>query len=137
MNPKLPAPYALQKYIVEYANKKAYSDYNYDGPLNTEEEIDEAMVDMREKIGYDAQQDIMEGEWQTNIEPEFSRHCETESVAVKDNYGNYIGFTRYFGGGKHFEESSWYDQSIADSYYLTCQEKKVFAVQRTWAKFEK
>lgn len=128
---KLPAPLALKKYIIEYAKKHHFL---HEGPLKTEDQIDAAMYSMHNQIGCDAQQDIMEGEWKTNITPEFSRHCETESVAVKDNYGNYIGFTRYYGGGKHFEEYAWYDTSIKGAYYLNCEEKEVLTIQRTWSK---
>lgn len=128
---KLPAPLALKKYILEYAKEH---DWEYNGPLNTKEELDEAMALMHDQIGCDAQQDIMEGKWETNIIPNFTRHCETESVAVKDNYGNYIGFTRYYGGGKHFDEYSWYDESIEGAYYLNCEEKEVLTIQRTWSK---
>jgi len=134
---KLSAPYALTKYIVEYANSSGYGDYKYDGPLNTEKEIDEAFYDMREKIGCDAQQDIMEGDFETNIEipwEQSSRYCEVESVAVKDYYGNFLGFPKYYGGGKHFELSAWYDKSIEHAYYLSCEEKEVLTIQRTWAK---
>ena len=131
---KLPAPLALKKYIVEYANKQGYSGFGFSGPLDTEIEIEEAYADMYNQIGCDAVQDVMEGDWKTNIPPAFSRHCETESVAVKDNYGDYIGFTRYYGGGKHFDDYSWYDISIEYAYYLTCEEKQVLTTERTWAK---
>lgn len=128
---KLPAPLALKKYIVEYAKKHGFQ---HEGSLKTKEQIDAAMSVMHDQIGCDAQQDIMEGEWETNITPDYSRHCETESVAVKDNYGNYIGFTRYFGGGKHFDCAENYEYIIEHAYYLTCQEKEVLTIERTWAK---
>lgn len=132
---KLPAPLALKKYIIEYANEKSYSDYKYEGELNTEEEINAAMSHMRSKIGYDAQQDIMEGEWKTpNIPYELFRHCDSESVAVKDNYGNYIGFLRTFSGGKHFDPEDDYEYIVEHAYYLTCQEKEVLTIERTWTK---
>lgn len=64
---KLPAPLALEKYIVEYANKQGYSGFGFSGLLNTETEIDEAMSDMLRQIGYDAYQDVMEGHWKTEL----------------------------------------------------------------------
>lgn len=128
---KLSAPYALKKYIVEHAKTNGLE---FNGALNTEEEIDLAMGFMREEIGYDAQQDIIQGHWRTDLDADFSRYCETKSVAILDNYGNYIGFTRYYGGGKHFEEYSWYDTSIENAYFLNCQEKEVMKIERTWAK---
>jgi len=123
---KLSAPLALKKYIVEC--------WYCDCIMDTDDDIEREYALMHEQIGCDVQQDIMGGKWETNIPPAFSRHCETESVAVKDNYGNYIGFTRYYGGGKHFDEYSWYDTSIENAYYLTCKEKEVLTIERTWTK---
>lgn len=133
---KLPAPLALKKYIIEYAKNNNFS-YEYSGELNTEQEIDAAMCDMNQKIGCDAQQDIMEGDWKTDLPVEskmWSRHCEVEMVAVKDNHGNYIGFPRYFDGGKHFNDYDWYDVSLEFAEYLNCGEKEVLTTQRTWSK---
>lgn len=133
---KLSAPYALKKLIIEYANEAEYSGFKYDGPLTTEKEIDDAMIYMHDQIGCDAQQDVMEGDYTTNIPSEFCRHCETESVAVKDNYGNYIGFARFFIGGKHFDAYSYYECSIDGAYFLSCEEKQVLTTQRVWSKIE-
>ncbi len=134
---KLTAPYALKKYIVEYANLSNYSGHKYEGSLDAESEIEDAFADMYRKIGYDAQQDIMSGHFKTEIEIPYNqrtRHCEVESVAVQDNYGNWIGFPHWHSGGKHFDEYSYYECSIDSSYYLSCEEKEVLAVQRTWTK---
>jgi hypothetical protein len=136
MTTKLPAPLALQKYIVEYANKQAYSGYGFSGPLNTETEVDEAYKDMLREIGYDAAQDIIQGEWKTGLSASehWSRYCEVEMVAVRDYSGNYLGFPRFYGGGKHFDEYAYFSESIENAEYLTCEEKEVLTIQRTWAK---
>jgi hypothetical protein len=134
MPTKPPAPLALKKFIFEYALEGWNESLLWNEPLETEEQIDKAFFYMQDQIGCDAMQDKMCGEWETNMPAGFSRNCETKSVAVKDNYGNYIGFTRYYGGGKYFDESSWYDLSIQNAYYLTCEEKEVLTIQRTWAK---
>jgi len=128
---KLPAPLALKRYIIEYANEHGW---DYNGPLETEDQLDEAMVLMHDQIGCDSEQEIMQGDWETDIQADYSRYCETKSVAVKDNAGNFIGFTKYYGGGKHFDSYAWYDTSIENAYYLTCEEKEVLTIQRTWAK---
>lgn len=134
---KLSAPYALKKYIIEYANKQGYSGYGFSGPLNTETEINEAFADMHDQIGFDAQQDIMEGEYKTNLEhDEFARHCECDSVAVLDYQGNFIGFPNFHSGGKHFDASEYYDYSIKNAYFLSCEEKEVLTIQRTWRKVD-
>lgn len=131
---KLPAPLALKKYILQQAHDYGF---HYDDPLDTEEEINAAMSIMHKQIGYDAQQDVMEGEWKTELPLEsgmWSRHCEVEMVAIEDNYHNYIGFPHYHSGGKHFEASGYYDYSIENAEYLSCEEKEVLTIQRTWAK---
>ena len=133
---KLPAPLALKKYIVEYANKQGYSGFGFSGPLDTETEIQEAYDGMYDQIGCDAVQDIIEGHFETTIQPAFSRHFEVESVAIKDNYDNYIGFSRFYGGGKHSDVYSTYYNSIENSYYLLCSEEEVLTIQRTWTKVE-
>lgn len=94
---------------------------------------------MREQIGFDAQQDIMGGDWETKLplEPsEWSRHCEVKTVAAKDNCGNYLGWPFYYAGGKHFDDAIYYDFSVASAYYLNCEEKEVLTIQRTWSKVE-
>lgn len=133
---KLPAPYALKKFIIQQSHDYGF---HYDDPLDTEEQIDAAISCMHGQIGYDSQQDIMEGRWETSLPIEskmWSRHCEVEMVAVQDNYGNYLGFPKYFGGGKHFYSAEYYDASIEFAEYLTCEEKEVLTIQRTWAKVD-
>lgn len=135
MKQQLPAPLALKKYIVEYALKGYNESILWNSPLETEEEINAAYNHQWRQIGYDAQQDIMEGEWETNLpHNELTRNCECDSVAIKDNYGNYIGFPWFHSGGKYFDGAEYYDYSISKAYYLNCEEKEVLTIQRTWSK---
>jgi len=132
---QLPAPLALKKYIVEYSNSFLENEDRYYGKLETEEEIDAAFQEQKNLIGCDAQQDIMQGDWETNLpHDEPTRHSECDSVAIKDNYGNYIGFPWFHSGGKYFDAAGCYDYSISKAYYLTCKEKQVLTIERTWAK---
>jgi hypothetical protein len=132
---KLPASYALKKYIVQRAHGYGF---HYDDPLDTEEQIDAAISIMRGQIGYDAQQDVMEGRWETHLKHgESTRHCECDSVAIEDNYGNYIGFPHFHSGGKHFDAAELYDYSVSAAYYLTCEEKEVLTIERSWTKVGK
>lgn len=134
---KLPAPYALKKYIVEYSNSFLEDEDKYHEKLETEEEIDAAFQEQKSLIGYDAQQEVMEGDWETNLRHgESTRHCECDSVAIEDNYGNYIGFPYFHSGGKHFDTAEYYDYSVDNAYYLDCEEKEVLTIQRTWTKVE-
>jgi len=57
---KLPAPLALKKYIVQEANKIAYQGFHFDGPLNTEEEIERAYDYTIDKDNYGIKTEIKE-----------------------------------------------------------------------------
>ena len=57
---------------------------------------------------------------------------EKESVAMKLADGTWVGWTRWYGGGKHAEPASipWMEYS----YNVICEEKQVTEVQRFFAK---
>lgn len=68
----------------------------------------------------------------TNIPREYSRHYESESVALKFD-DVWIGWTYWFGGGKHGnpEGIDW----ISNAYFLTVvKEEEVIVLKRTFAK---
>lgn len=128
---KLPAPLALKKYIVLEANRQAYDGFNYNGPLETEDQILEAYDYTAENDGWGVESEIREGETETSIKSPWSRHYESKSVATKTQDG-WIGWTYWYGGGKYGEPESidW----ISDAYYLNCEEKEVLTIERTWSK---
>lgn len=66
---------------------------------------------------------------ETEIEAPYNRNYETKSVARKIN-GKWIGWTFWYGGGKHSDPYSidW----ISDAYFLECEEKEVKIIQRTF-----
>lgn len=131
---KLSAPTALKKYIVEFS---CGDNWSYDGALNTEEEIEAAYQQMRKDIGFDWMQDVMSGHFETGLPVEskmYSRYCETKMVGIETMDKNFIGFPRYFGGGKHFDEYSWYDTSVDFAEYLDCKEEQKLVTVRTFSK---
>lgn len=134
MPTKLPAPLALKKLILEYADRQGW--FVYEKPLETEQIIHDTYKDMLREIGYDAAQDVLQGDWKTSLSTDeyWVRNCEVEMVAVKDYSGNYIGFPRFYGGGKYFDECAYFAESIENAEYLTCEEKEVLTIQRAWAK---
>lgn len=102
------------------------------GPL-TAEEIDaryEAMVEAEEH--WDAMNEIREGRFETGIPCEWSRHYESKSVALQAFDGSYVGWTYWYGGGKHGEPEAidW----IEDAYDLHCVEEEKLTVVRTFSK---
>lgn len=128
---KLPAPLALRKYIVLEANSQAYQGFNYSGPLDTEEQIDEAYDYTIENDGWGIEDEIRQGQEEISIKPPYSRNYEAKSVATKTQDG-WIGWTYWYGGGKYGnpEEINWID----DAYYLNCKEKEVLRIEKTWTK---
>ncbi|WP_132646555.1 hypothetical protein, partial [Pseudomonas aeruginosa] len=82
---------------------------------------------------WDARNDVRCGCVETNIEPDYSRHYESKSVAAKIN-GRWVGWTYWYGGGKHGEPEAidWMDQA----YFLDCTEEERVVTIRTFSKLE-
>jgi len=89
-----------------------------------EEDDEDSMQDLRSEV--------RGGEMETNIPEPHSRHYEAQSVAAKAPDGSWIGWTYWYGGGKHGEPEAveW----MEDAYGLTCTEEEVMVVQRTFTK---
>lgn len=68
----------------------------------------------------------------TTIPTPSSRHYEAQSVAAKMPDGSWVGWTYWYGGGKHGEPDSidWMD----DAYDLNCTEEEKLVVVRTFHK---
>jgi hypothetical protein len=81
---------------------------------------------------HDSRSEVRYGEFDTNIESPFSRHYESKSVAAKTPDGRWVGWTYWYGGGKHGEPEAidWID----DAYYLDCKEEEKTVIVRTFSK---
>jgi hypothetical protein len=102
-------------------------------PILTHENIDEFYSEYEEEycLG-DAISETREGDVETDIEPEDSRHYESKSVAAQALDGSWIGWTYSFGGGKHGypQEIDWIDKA----YDLDVTEKEEMVITRTFTK---
>lgn len=69
---------------------------------------------------------------ETDISPDFCRNYESKSVAKKLSDGTWVGFTYFYGGGKHSypEDIPW----LEDAYLLDCVEEEKTVLVRTWKK---
>jgi hypothetical protein len=83
---------------------------------------------------YDAQNEFRGGQVETNIPCDYSRHYESKSVASKLWDGTWVGWTFWYGGGKHSEPEAidWMDEA----YFLDCVEEEKLVVVRTFSKAE-
>lgn len=79
----------------------------------TEDNIDEMIENNQDRYDNHAY-DFSGGEFSTElISNEYSRHYECEFVAAKMFDGSYVGWTKWYGGGKHGDPDSipWMDSA--------------------------
>lgn len=78
----------------------------------------------------DAMSELRGGEVETGLPCEYSRHYESKAVAAKMADGSWIGWTYWYGGGKHGEPEAveW----IPYVYELDCAEEEKMVVVRTF-----
>lgn len=80
----------------------------------------------------DAREEVRGGEVETSIKREWSRHYESKSVAAKMPDGSWVGWTYWYGGGKHGEPEAidW----MEDAYDLDVTEEEKVVTVRTFSK---
>ncbi len=96
-------------------------------------EIDELYDKLSEDdMLWDALNEIREGEIETNLPCEGSRHYESKSVAMKMPDSSWVGWTYWYGGGKHGEPEAidW----MEDAYDVGCVEEEKMVVVQTFSK---
>lgn len=69
---------------------------------------------------------------ETGLPGQYSRHYESEEVAVQCPNGDWVGFTYWHGGGKHGEPEAidWMEHA----YDLNCVEEEKLVVVQTFTK---
>jgi len=103
--------------------------------LSSDELVDEAYdLFIQQNDHWDIKSEFREGQVETNIPADYSRHYEAKSVAAKMSDGSWVGWTYWYGGGKHGDPESidW----ICDAYDLTCVEEEKLIVVQTFTKIE-
>lgn len=114
----------------------ANDDADKDTPLDTDEQVDEAYSFLSEATEvYDYESEFRSGQVETNIPQEWSRHYESKSVAHQCEDGSWVGWTYWYGGGKHGEPATFADW-MGDAYDLTCVEEEKVVTVRTFARVE-
>lgn len=129
-------PQTLIRYIV--VNNAFIDGYFTDRIENiktlTEDQINE-FYDELEEAGeeYDFLYELRSCGETTNVPREYSRHYESESVAAQAPNGQWVGWTYWYGGGKHGnpEEIDW----VGQAYHLNLvKEEPVVTIVRTFEK---
>lgn len=96
----------------------------------TEEQVEEYWEDS--EYLEDAISEIRCSGIETGLPGQYSRHYESEEVAVQCPNGDWVGFTYWHGGGKHGEPSAidWMEYA----YDLDCVEEEKLVVVQTFTK---
>lgn len=76
--------------------------------------------------------EFREGTVETGLSCDYSRHYESKSVAAKMPDGQWLGWTYWYGGGKHGEPEAidW----INEAYFLDCAEEEKLVIVQTFTK---
>ncbi len=80
----------------------------------------------------DAAEEVREGEIETGLDCESNRNYESKAVAAQLPDGSWVGWTYWYGGGKHGypSEIEW----MSEAYDLTCAEEQKLVTVRSFAK---
>ncbi len=84
---------------------------------------------------YDATSEIRCSGEETGLKCEHSRHYESDAVAAKMPDGSWVGWTYWYGGGKHGEpeDVDW----MGDAYDLDVTEEEKVVTVRTFKLVDK
>jgi hypothetical protein len=105
----------------------------FDGEItadNIEELYDELLV--KEDLHWDYEDLFRCSGEETGIACERSRHYENKSVATKLSDGTWVGWTYWYGGGKHGEPDAF--DWMGDAYFLDVKEEEKTVIVRTFKK---
>ncbi len=82
----------------------------------TAENVDDLYNDQEETEG--AKSEIRGGQFETGLPSQRSRHYESKEVAAKMPDGSWVGWTYWYGGGKHGEPESidWMEEAYDVQY---------------------
>lgn len=94
------------------------------------EEIYQQLVDS--DLHWDYKNEIRQGQVETDLDCEYSRHYESKAVAMQVEDGSWVGWTYWYGGGKFGEPESI--DFMANAYDLDYEEEEKVVVVRTFKK---
>lgn len=98
----------------------------------TGEEIDDLYDELDgEDAIIDGRSEVRNYGENTDLPAPYSRHYESQSVAYQMHDGTWVGWTYWYGGGKHGEPESieWID----NAYFVDCVEKEMLVIVRSFS----
>jgi hypothetical protein len=128
MTPKLKIK---REILLQLANERDLCDIIAEGI--TEENIDTLYDELISRDSHwDFESEFRGGQYETDIPAPSSRHYESKSVAAKCCDGSWVGWTYWYGGGKHGEPKAidW----MCDAYDLEVTEQEKMVLVREFKK---
>lgn len=103
---------------------------NWQGDNNTLDEYWDRLVE--EELHWEYISDFRTSGIETGLPSDYSRHYECKEVARQLHDGTWIGWTYWYGGGKHGnpEGVGW----MPFAYELICREEEKLVTVRTFSK---
>ncbi len=122
------------QWIIDYDEiglKETFADVDYSN-ITVENVDDLYQLFYEHDLLYDAINEFRSSGIETNLECDWSRHYESKAVARQMPDGSWIGWTYWYGGGKHGEPQAidWMD----DAYDVTVIEEEKLVTVRTFTK---
>lgn len=124
MTPEQKIKWAILKQVSDWGGQPA--------PIYPCSDVDELYEALEEEgCLQDAKYTIREGEVETGLACEFSRNYESKAVAIEMPDGSWVGWTYWYGGGKHAEPEAidW----MGSAYDVDCHEEEKMVVVRTFS----
>jgi hypothetical protein len=89
---------------------------------------------VEEDSHWDLLSEFRSGQVETGLDSPYSRHYEAKEVAAQMDDGSWVGWTYWYGGGKHGcpEEIDW----MEDAYDLEVTEEEKTLIVKTWKKLK-
>lgn len=123
----------IKREILIQARASGDEDLQFVGDVtaeNVESLYDSVLVD--HDAHWDFESDFRSGSVETGFPSQSNRHYEAKEVAAKLSDGSWVGWTYWYGGGKHGEPEAidW----MNEAYELTVTEEEKLVVVRTFVK---
>ena len=127
MTPEQKLKWAVLAKVAEW-NKELPPEY----PCANVDELYDALVEA--DAHWDGKSEVRSGEAETCLPCDWSRHYESKAVAMKMPDGSWVGWTYWYGGGKHGEPGAidW----MGEAYAVDCQEEEKTLIVQTFSKPE-
>ena len=130
MTPEQKLKWAVLAKVAAWGQDRLVPDY----PCPNVDDLWEQLAENEEDALQDAKSEIRSSGVETKLKCDWSRHYESKAVAMQFPDGSWVGWTYWYGGGKHGEPNSidWMDYA----YDVLCSEEQKVVTVQTFSKAE-